>query len=177
MPSEHTPTITLRYNGLFDYDGLYAAIIDWCKNYGFMWHEVDYKHKVPSPAGAEQELVWQLTKRVTDYIHFKITFVVHIWDLLEVKVDTGGKQRTLSNARIDMVMKGTLEYDWQKRMKGSKFADWLGRTYRNLVFKKELEGGYVDQLYYRMWNLHALIKKYFDMQTKKYAYKGYLGED
>ena len=32
-------------------------------------------------------------------------------------------------------------------------------------------------IYYRMWNLQAIIKKYFDMQTKKYAYKGYLGED
>mgnify|MGYP006415683771 CR=1 FL=1 len=52
MPKEHNPPITLRYHGLFDFDGMYAAVIDWAKNYGFKWHEKDYKHKVPSPSGA-----------------------------------------------------------------------------------------------------------------------------
>ena len=45
-----TPRVTLQFNGLFDFDGMYAAIIDWAKNYGYMWNEYDYKHKVPSLA-------------------------------------------------------------------------------------------------------------------------------
>lgn len=170
--------ITLRYGGLFDFDSLYAAVIDWAKNYGYMWHEIDYKHKVPSPAGAEQEFKWEITKKITDYIKEEIGFTVHMWDLLEVEVDVDGKKKSLSNAKIYIVMKGTLTWDWQKKFsKGGKIAKKLGDWYRGVVHKKEVESIYNDQLYYRMWNLHAILKKYFDMQTKKYAYKGYLGDN
>lgn len=177
MPA-HTPhpIITLRYTGLFDFDGLYAAVIDWAKNYGYQWHETSYKHKVPRPTGAEQELEWQITKKVTDYLHFQVNFSIHTWDQKEVEVDIDGKKKSLTDARIYLIMKGKLTYDWQGRFAGSRFAEKLGKWYYQYVAKKEVESVYYDQLYYRMWNLHAILKKYFDMQTKKYAYKGYLGE-
>ena len=63
MPDLQLPRITLRYNGIFDFNGFYVAVTDCSKNYGYMWHEVDYKHKVPSAEGAEQELKWLLTKK------------------------------------------------------------------------------------------------------------------
>ncbi|MBS3126728.1 hypothetical protein J4228_01030 [Candidatus Woesearchaeota archaeon] len=177
MAKESLPQITLRYNGLFDFDGLYAAVVDWAKNYGYKWHEKDYKHKVPSPAGAEQELTWEITKNVTEYIAHRILFTVHIWDLTEVQVDVNGKTKSLSSARIYIIINGTLVYDWQQAFeKGSKFAQMLGQWYRKLK-AKDVESVYIDTLYYRIWNLHALLKKYFDMQTQKYAYKGYLKED
>jgi len=170
------PKITVRYRGLFDFDGLYSAVIDWAKNYGYMWNEIDYKHKIPSPRGAEQELKWEITKKVTDYIHYKILFNVHVWELTELEVEIDGKKKPLSNARIYIIMTPTLTFDWQKKFTKGKFAQKLGKIYRNLVKKKEVESLYNDQLYYRAWNLQAVIKKYFDMQTKKYAYKGYMGE-
>lgn len=169
------PTIEVRYEGLFDFDALYAAIIDWSKNYGYAWHEKAYKHKVPSPLGAEQELNWQITKEVTDYIKHGVVMVAHLWDLTEVEVEVDGKKKKLSNGRIYIRIKGTLYYEWQGVFGGSKFAQTLGKWYAKLT-KKELESVYADTLYYRLWNLQALIKKYFDMQTTKYAYKGYLGE-
>lgn len=169
------PRVTLRYNGLFDFDGFYAAVVDWAKNYGYMWHEARYKHKVPSPAGAEQELTWEMTKNVTDYRKEKITFDIHIWDLLEVEVDSNGRKKSLSNARIHIVIEGKFEMDWQKRFTG-RFGEKLGELYRKIM-QKEIETVYFDQLYYRMWNLHAVIKKYFDMQAEKFAYKGYLREN
>ena len=176
MPKEHNPPITLRYHGLFDFDGMYAAVIDWAKNYGFKWHEKDYKHKVPSPSGAEQELTWMLEKNVTDYIKFDLLFTVHIWDLTEVQVETGGRPRNLSNARMYIVIKGWVTFNWQGiGDKGNKLTKWLGKQYYQLTFKNKSE--YMDLLYYRTWNLHALMKKYFDMQSKKHVYKGYLGEN
>jgi len=168
------PQIILQYNGLYDFDGMYAALVDWAKHYGYLWHEFVYKHKVPEQ-GAEQEMMWYMTKKVTDYIHFKIAFDVHIWDMYEVDVTTEGKKKTLTNARITLKIDGTVTYDWQQRFKGSKFLKTMGKWYYKLL-KKDIEAVYVDMLYYRIWNLHAVLKKYFDMQTKQYAYKGYLKE-
>jgi hypothetical protein len=165
------PKITLRYEGLFDFDGLYAAVVDWAKNYGYLWHEVQYKHKVPSPKGAEQEITWQLTKNVTHSHSFTIVLVTHVWDLVEVEVDSNGKKKSLSNARMYIQMNGIVTGDWQGIFKKSKM---LGKIYSKL--KSKDADVFLDTLYYRMWNLHSIMKIYFDMQTKKYAYKHYLEE-
>ncbi|MEK6899571.1 MAG: hypothetical protein AABX05_00450, partial [Nanoarchaeota archaeon] len=61
MGSYNLPRITLRYNGVLDFDGFYSAVNDWAKTYGYMWHESSFKHKVPSSEGAEQEMAWILT--------------------------------------------------------------------------------------------------------------------
>lgn len=168
--------IRVRYSGLFDFDALYAAIIDWCKNYGYLWEEETYKHKVPSPKGAEQEFKWVAEKEVNDYIKYKIVMEPHIWDLTEVEVEKEGKKRSLSNGRIEILIKGELIPDWQKKFSRGRFSKFLGKAYYGMR-RREIESVYGDNLYYRLWNLQALIKKYFDMQTKWHEYKKYLGED
>ncbi len=169
------PPITLNYTGLFDFDGLYTAVTDWAKNYGYMWYEMSYKHKVPNPKGAEQELDWIITKKVTNYISFEIWFKVHTWDQTEMEVEVDKRKKTLTSARIHLTMDGKVKYDSQGVFKKGKLAKTLGNWYINYVYKRETET-YWDQLYYRMWNLQAILKKYFEMQTQKYAYKGYLKE-
>ncbi|MEK6950663.1 MAG: hypothetical protein AABX13_02975 [Nanoarchaeota archaeon] len=176
MGAFNVPVMTLRYSGLFDFDGLYTAVIDWAKHYGYKWHELNYKHKVPNPKGAEQELDWVIDKKVTEYISFQVTFTIHSWEQTEVEVEVEGKRKPLTNAKIYMIIRGTVGYDWQKKFGGSKLAKKLGDWYSDVVHKKEIESIYHDQLYYRIQNLHSILKKYFDMQTQKYAYKGYLGE-
>jgi len=171
------PPITIRYKGVFDLDGLYAAVTSWAKNYEYQWHEVDYKHKVPVPAGAEQEMKWVLDKKVTDYISYNIGMSVHIWDLKEIYVEENGRKKRLSNARIQIMIKASLTPDWQGVFGKSKFAQKLGGWYESIFIKKDIESRYWDPLYYRVWNLHSVIKKYLDIQGQKHAYKGYLGED
>ncbi len=167
--------ITIKFHGLFDYDLLYATVVDWAKNYGYMWHEKTYKHKVPSPLGAEQELDWDIEKKVTEYIKYTIRFKVHIFDLTEIEVDQNGKKKNLANGRLYIKINGIIEADYENIFGSSKFAKFLGKWYLRL-WAKNFENYYVDGLWYRMWNLQALLKKVLDMQTKKYAYKNYLGE-
>jgi len=172
-----TPSLTLQYNGLFDFDGFYAAVIDWAKHYGYMWHERDYKHKVPSPSGAEQEWKWEMTKNVDPYVSYTIAISIHAWDMLEVEVNVDGKKKILNNARISIKMEGMVGLDWQGRFaKGGKWGKLLNSIYQT-ARSHDISGIYWDTLVYRVNNLHHVIKGYFDMQTKKYAFKGYLGEN
>ncbi len=168
--------IHLRYNGLFDYDAFYAAFVDWSKNNGYLWLESIFKHKVPSPAGAEQEILWEMKKKVTDFVKYEIKIEAHIWDMLEVNVDVGDKKKTLTNARMDIQIRPVILLDWQKRFQGGGMQAFFSKMYYKIM-KQELENVYIDQLYYRMWNLQATMKKYFDMQTKAYPYEKYLGEN
>ncbi len=169
------PMRMIRYSGLFDFDGLYSAMIDWAKNYGYMWHEIDYKHKVPSPKGAEQEWKWVMTKEVNDYVHFRVFIQAHVWNLTEMEVEVDGKKKVLSSGNMHIQMKGTVTYDWQSKFSGGWFSELLGSFYAK-AHERDV-ANYWDTLHYRMYNLHAIIKKFFDMQTAKHPYKGYLGEN
>ena len=173
MGTTPLPNITLRYSGLYDFDSIYAAVIDWAKNYGYMWHEKTYKHKVPKPTGAEQEFDWLLTKKVNSYIHYTIRMNIHTWDQTEAEVEINGKKKILQTGRIYFVMNGTMKWDWMNKFKGN--SEWMGKIY-DKVYAKEIDSNYGDTLWYRMWNLNAVLKKLLDMQTKKYAYEGYIGE-
>jgi len=168
--------IYIRYSGLFDFDTLYAAIIDWFKNYGYIWYEETYKHKVPSPKGAELEWYWYGEKEITDYVKYVIHLFPHAWEITELEVTKDGKKKILYNGRIEIVLQGEFITDWQKKWGKSKFSQFLGRAYEKMM-RRDLESIYIDNLYYRIWNLHAVIKKFFDMQTKWHEYKRYLGED
>ncbi|MBS3123787.1 hypothetical protein J4437_04070 [Candidatus Woesearchaeota archaeon] len=174
--AETIPVISLKlqYEGLFDFDGMYTTMIDWAKNYGFLWHEADYKHKVPDPFGAEQEYKWIMTKTVDTYISYKIVIEGHTWEHTEMTVDVEGKKKNLAKARVYITLKGEVNHDTLNIFGSSEFAKKLGKWYGKIL-KREIEGHY-DTITYRLYNLHALMKNYFDMQSKKYAYKGYLGE-
>ncbi len=167
--------ILIKYQGLFDFDLLYATMVDWAKNYGYMWHEKTYKHKVPSPMGAEQEIDWEIEKKVTEYVKYTIKFKMHIFDLTEIEVDNNGKKKSLSNGRMLIKLEGIVEADYDGIFAHGSLAQKLGAWY-NKLWGKNFENYYIDGLWYRMWNLQALVKKMLDMQTKKYAYKNYLGE-
>ncbi|PIN73985.1 hypothetical protein COV20_02630 [Candidatus Woesearchaeota archaeon CG10_big_fil_rev_8_21_14_0_10_45_16] len=176
MPKDILGPIIVRYAGLFDLDTLYSSIIDWAKNYGYMWHEKSYKHKIPSVLGAEQELDWELSKNVTEYIKYVIKIRLLLTEMTELEVNTGGKTKQLTSGRLYLTMNGVVEWDWQKRFeKGGRLGKWLGKMYERAT-QKELESIYMDTLWYRMWNLQGMIKKILDLQTKKHAFKEYLGE-
>lgn len=173
--AERLPVIRVRYTGLFDFEALYGAIIDWCKNYEYEWQEESYKHKVPNVKGAEQEWYWFANKDVTDYIHYHIDFYPRVWDMTEVEIAKDGKKKMLTSGRIEIVIIGSVELDWQKKFKG-KWGERFGKWYAKIM-RRDIEGIYIDGLQYRLWNLQAVMKKFFDMQTKWHEYKGYLKEN
>jgi len=170
------PRIIIHYSGLFDFEGLYALVVDWAKNEQYMWTETDYKHKVPSPRGAEQEFKWNMFKKVTEYITFEIKMEVHIWNMLDVDVNVNNRKKTLTSGKVYIWIDSNMGYDWQKRFKGSSFLLFLNNLYHSLIFRQKFENLYGEQIFYRSHELQGLIKKFFDMQAKKYAYEDYLKE-
>jgi hypothetical protein len=162
--------ILTRYDGLFDLDGLYAAVIDWAKENGYMWHEADYKHK---PKG-EIEWKWAMEKNVTEYIRYKYNFKIHMWDSAEVKVE--GRSKPMSKGRIYIYLTPSIDSDWQnKYSSGGRFAQWLGKQYLGIIFFKKMSDHY-DIVWYNAYKLQAIMRKFFNMQAKANEFHGYLGD-
>ena len=162
--------------GLFDFAGFYSYAYGWFKYEEYVVIEEEYTEKV---SGNEREAVikWKAWKTVTDYFKIEIAVKYEVRNMTEVEVEVDGRKKNLTNARLILKINGTVETDWQgKFASGTPFTKKLGALYNKMVAGKEIVA-YWDPLYYRIWNLHAVIKKYFDMQAKKNAYKGYIGEN
>src|SRR3989344_580355 len=159
------PPSLIRYRGLFDWAGLYATIADWFKHYRFILHEEMYKHKVPSPQGAEQELFWYAEEEVTEFVKFRFEVSFHLWDMTEIEVVKDGKKKLLTNARLEIQISGKLMFDWQNKFDKNKFTRALRDLYLGYIWRRESSSVYGDMIYYRMLNLHAHVRKYLDMQS------------
>ena len=167
----------IRYKGLFDYDGLYNMMVRWIKARRYWFHEGVYKHKVPSPYGAEHEIRWTADKKVNDYIKYNMSVELHLWDINEVEIIKDGEQKTLTNARIEIIIKPILEIDYEKRMEKNKLWAAIADVYYKYFLKEDLESIYWDTIYYRAFRLHNLVKEFLDMEAKGYEYEGYLGDN
>ncbi len=162
--------IYIRYTGLFDFDELYASIVDWGKGYGYQWFERNYKHKVPKPDGAEQEFVWLLGRDINEFVRYEINIETHLWDMVEVEVDTGKKKKKLTNARIEILITGKVVFDIEgKYADSNRWVQMFGQLYKKVV-QKEFEVQHWDNLYYRIYSLSSMIKKKLDVEGKKKIY-------
>lgn len=169
--------LIIRYTGLMDYDGLYLLIVEWFKARGYWFEEGSYKHKVPSALGAEQEIDFTGTKRVTNYLVQNISLNIHIWDMTEVDVERNGIKKKLTNGRIQINMRGDIALDFEGQFKKSSFWEGVRDFLYRYLLLPEITGYYGDQLYYRLTKLQGSIKKYLDMQAKANEYAGYMGDN
>ena len=173
MTSKKLPDLKriIKYRGLFDMDGLLKMTRNWIEYQGYEFHEKGVKHKIPSPSGAERELLWWGWKKVNSYIKYHLDIFFHFWDVNEVEVIRDGKKQKVISAGVQIEMWGSTEIDWQNRFSGSKFLQALGDFYYNYITKKSLDLYWTDQLYYHHYKLHTHIKEFLDMETKANAFE------
>ena len=176
LKSQLARHLIIRYKGLFDFDGLYYLMVQWLKQRRYWFHEIDYKHKVPTPYGAEQEIKWEAEKKINDYMKYRIGIFLHTWDQTEVEVIKDGEKKTLTSARIEITFDGTIEIDYEKRMSKSRVWAAIADVYYKYFLKEDIESIHYDTMYYRLQRLHSMVKKFLDMGAKGYEYEGYLGD-
>jgi len=167
----------IRYKGLFDFDGLYNLIVQWMKAQGYYFEETKYKHKVPLPTGAEQEITFKGSKDVTEFYQHNIVVDFHLWDMTEVEVELAGVKKTLTSARMEIVLSGNLNIDYEKRFEKNVFWQNIRDFFMKYIIKEDIESTWYDELRYRIYKLHDAIKQYLDMQAKGNEYAGYLGDN
>lgn len=161
------PDIRVKYRGVFDYDNLMHSMRQWIVDSGYEFEELQYKHKVPSPAGYEQEIRWRAWRKVTGYVRYSIFIFFHIWDIKDLDVIKDNKKVKMWSGRVMIEINGLVELDWAGYFEkgNSKFLlglrDWIHKFF---MFNK-IMGGYTDEHYYRMYKLHLVAKQALGMTT------------
>ena len=162
----------IKHVGIFNIDGLFHMIRDWIEHQDYDFHEKSVKHKLPSPAGWEEEYEWLGTKKITEYIKFEIDVFMHLYNIREVEVVKEGQKQTLYQGSIEIWLRPHVVNDYGDRFTGNKFLKGLQDWLNEYVFKHELDDVWEDEAYYRCLKLHRAIKEYLDFETKTNASEG-----
>ena len=166
------PTTRLVYTGIFDLDKLYKTLRTWFIERDYELVETQYKHKVPSPAGAEEDIRWSAWRKVTGIILFRINIYIKLYDMKAVEVVKEGSKQKMTKSRLMIEFEGVVEVDYSKKWGGSKFMDGLQRWFYTFVYREPIENVYQDELYYTVYKVYTVAKETLDMESKYYRSKG-----
>lgn len=160
---------TIRYNGVFDFNGLYRMMYNWFFKQRYEFHEDLYKEKIDT-IGNELELKWRAEKKITPFIKYIINVEFHLWNMMEVDVIKNGQKVKMVKTRMQIIMKASTVADYSQRFKESNLTKKLYHILRTKVIDKEMMLVYMDRLTYIVYEFHAEIKKFLGTDTSSNAY-------
>jgi hypothetical protein len=164
------PDFIVRYKGVFDFDGLYKLVTSWIKHQKFKLYETNQKWKPP-----EVEIMLDCRRKKTGYKRDRIK--VHFWGFKNGEVEKleGDKVKKLWDARMKITFSSYVEtgysnyFGWE-RWGISKFTMVLMNFLNRYVIKKELDLVDTDVLYYELYQLHAKVKEFLQLESRGSAY-------
>jgi len=165
------PVARIIFDGIFDWEGLYEFIVEWYKNRRYYFEEADYKYKVPTMYGTEEEFKWSGWRNVTDYYRYWVHLYIQTFDTRKIEVVENGKKKTMYRGRFILEFRGVVETDYQGRFKDSLFAHNVKGFLDRFIFFKPMDVVWNDRLYYIILKFHARVKEHVDMTSKGHAYE------
>ena len=169
---DYNHTLRLKHAGVFDYGGLLRHLREWIINQDYEFHERTVKHKVPSPSGYEEEILWTAQKEVNAYVRFHFDIYMHIYNIKDIEVIKEGKKHKLTQASLLMEVWGRCEFDWSNRFGGNRFLQLLNNFFLQYIVGKNMDVKWTDELYYRLYKFQKVVKEYLDFESKSNAYEG-----
>ncbi len=169
IPSVKETISEIKFSGVFDYDKFYRGIYSWFKERLYDVHETAYKHKA-TPKGPEVEISFKGERKQSEWIMYKVSVDLHIWDMTDVEVVKDGKKQKLNKGRMTVVINMEVVFDYEKRFEEKPFYIQLYNLLIDNILWMKLMLGPVDTLYYEVYTLHTEIKKILNMETAYSAF-------
>ncbi len=167
----HFPAVsTIRYKGLFDFDGLYKMMKLWFTEREYDFYETRFKHKFRPAEGAELEIDWEGEREINEYARDDIHVYFHIWNFKEVEVIKEGKKQKLVSARMLIEFTPTLVLDYADMWEDSFFKRKLRGIYNKYIIRHDIEDVWEDKLWYETNLLQQETKKFLGIETHSDVY-------
>ncbi|MBU0756908.1 MAG: hypothetical protein KKF44_02495 [Nanoarchaeota archaeon] len=155
----------IKYNGVFDWPGLYKYAQKWLRDRDWDFHEVQAKEKPPWVI-----YKWHAMKKITFYAALGIGMEFKLWEPKEVIVIKDGKKQKLTDARLRIDMNGFQILDYDGDFEKSEFLKKVEKLLNDHVMYHENLLKYFDYLDYYMHGFFTDLKAYLDMETASNAY-------
>ena len=171
-------SMRIKHSGIFSLEGLFHVMRDWIVHQGYQFEEHSVKHRLPSPAGAEQEYQWHGWKKMNEYMMYTFDAFIHVYNLQEIEMIKENGEKIITNqAAIDIWITPVLKFDYAGRFSSHPFMKGLQNWLHQYVWQaREIDRQWSDELYFRLLKLHHIIKDYLELETKTNAYENYMSK-
>ena len=158
MTTIATPQINIKHKGIFDLSDILQGIKSYFESDYFKVHYPKHKLKQPS-GGWEHEMEIYGERKVNDYVLFKITLFIRLYDIKDIEIIKDGKKIKTNSGRITVDISGEITLDFEKRFGGSKFLQGLQDFYHKYIIKQDIGDVWEDDIMLKMVNLGKLIRE------------------
>ena len=155
----------IDYKGIFDLNGLLVEMRKWIGVRKFEFHERKFIIK-SGDEGTEYEIEWECNRKINTYVKFYITVVIKGRGAHPVEVIKNGNKLEQVQGMFNFTLGGRAELDWENRFGKKWYLKYLMDFYNNYIIKKDILYVWGDELTYRVYKLHRLIKDHLDMESK-----------
>lgn len=155
----------IKYTGVFDFDGLYKYCHKWIATHDFDVYETDARDRPPYKV----YVIWG-RKKVTFFAMLTLNIELWLWDDKPVEVFKDGKQQTLTEGRLKLVVNGGYIIDYDGDFERSAFLKKVENFLHNYVMYHDILLKYFDYMDYYLYDFMTDIKKFIGMETATNAY-------
>jgi len=161
------PKTSIKHRGLFSLSGLLQDVRKWFELNDYEFHEPKHKYKVPTPAGAEMEIIMRGERKINEYLKYYVHIYFHIWEIKDVEMIRQGIKTKANDAKVLVEVFGEYELDWQGRFGGNKFLQELQSFYHKYVIKRTIQDWWEDNLFFKINALTKTIKNSLAFEETK----------
>ncbi|MFT4312982.1 MAG: hypothetical protein ACMXYA_01105 [Candidatus Woesearchaeota archaeon] len=152
----------LRYRGVFDYDGLYAFMKNWCLKRKIRIFESPFKWKASGPGMTEIEAFIKGETKLDEYQKFEIEIM---WKAVDMKFFHDEKsQKKMSQGRIHIQLSGTITSDYQNIFGKTPLSKTMGDII-NHVLKKDTTKNHLEHFRVELEDFHNEMRQFFHQDT------------
>ncbi len=164
MSHIHLRRLVLRYQGLFDFEGLYERIVHFFESRYYDYVEKRWKEKDFSPLGRERVIKMAPEKNITEYLKYEYAIQWNNMDLHTVEVVRNGKTVELTWARFELTVEAFIDIDWQKMGKSNPKT---AKFFNEKVIKREITEVYAADLILEEQRFVDDVKEFLHMEVTR----------
>lgn len=151
----------LNYEGLFNAKEYYQLLDNFFAEKNYDKREVLSMEKVET-GGKYVELEIEPYKKITDYAKLVIRVRTKMFNVKEVEVEKDGHKLRLNQGRVNIVIDGMLQTDYENRWSNRPLWIFIRTLYDKFIYK-----GYIDsfegKLKEEVGLLQAQLKSFFNL--------------
>ncbi|MFT4250255.1 MAG: hypothetical protein ACMXYD_02760 [Candidatus Woesearchaeota archaeon] len=158
MYEETFPKLIFRYEGEFDFQGLYERIADFFRRREYDFWETGWKEKDGTPQGREITMKFKPDLKVNEYIRYR-------YEIQFKAVDAHWVNKNTMHARFHIHVQPKIQFDWQSiGVRKGKKKHFLVRFYENYLFNKEAEHYHVDAVEQEVQKFLDEVKEFLGVE-------------
>jgi hypothetical protein len=156
----------VKNSGIFNFPDFYKFCYDWLADEAQLdIQEEKYIEKL-SGDSKNVDVVWEGTRKVTDYFKFSIKVSFRILGLRKVEIQREGIKEKTNDGSIEMKVKGTLIRDYEGKFETTGFMKFIRSIYEKWVISSRINE-YEGKLIGDCDEFLTQAKAFLDLEGKK----------